>query len=42
MDGKTQDLNQSLALTGTIKAVRSAVVKARVAGELRGSGGARG
>lgn len=33
---KTQDLNQSLALTGTIKAVRSAVVKARVAGELQG------
>lgn len=29
------DLNQSLALTGTIKAVRSAIVKARVAGELQ-------
>ena len=30
MDGKTQDLNQSLALTGTIKAVRSCRRQARV------------
>lgn len=32
---KTTELNQTLALSGTIKAVHSAVVKARVAGELQ-------